>query len=41
MARVRGLGGFCYPNPFPGTAYGTFRRELESPDSPRRYRRAY
>ena len=23
MATVRGLGGFCYPNPFPGTAYGT------------------
>jgi hypothetical protein len=20
---VRGLGGFCRPNPFPGTAYGT------------------
>jgi hypothetical protein len=30
MATVRGLGGFCYPNPFPGTAYGDFRRELES-----------
>ena len=23
LATVRGLGGFCYPNPFPGTAYGT------------------
>ena len=23
MATVRGLGGFCYPNPFPGTAHGT------------------
>jgi hypothetical protein len=23
LATVRGLGGFCQPNPFPGTAYGT------------------
>ena len=23
LAQVRGLGGFCQPNPFPGTAYGT------------------
>ena len=23
LATVRGLGGFCRPNPFPGTAYGT------------------
>jgi len=23
MATVRGLDGFCYPNPFPGTAFGT------------------
>ena len=23
MATVRGLGGFCYPNPLPETAYGT------------------
>ena len=23
MATVRGLGGFCYPNPYPGTAFGT------------------
>ena len=22
-AQVLGLGGFCRPNPFPGTAYGT------------------
>jgi len=22
MATVRGLGGFCYPNPFPGTPTG-------------------
>src|SRR5262245_3787575 len=29
LATVRDLGGFCQPNPFPGTAYGT-PRELES-----------
>jgi hypothetical protein len=23
MAQVWGRGGFCRPNPFPGTAYGT------------------
>jgi hypothetical protein len=23
LAQVRGLGGFCRPNPFPGSAYGT------------------
>jgi hypothetical protein len=23
LAYVWGLGGFCQPNPFPGTAYGT------------------
>ena len=23
LAQVWGLGGFCRPNPFPGTAYGT------------------
>src|SRR5256712_5076860 len=40
MATVRGLGGFCYPNPFPGTAYGTSAGSWSSPDSPRRYRRA-
>lgn len=40
MATVRGLGGFCYPNPFPGTAYGTSAGSWGSPDSPRRYRRA-
>lgn len=39
MATVRGLGGFCYPNPFPGTAYGTSAGSWNPPDSPRRYRR--
>ena len=23
LAQVWGLGGFCRPNPFPGSAYGT------------------
>jgi hypothetical protein len=41
MATVRGLGGFCYPNPFPGTAYGTSAGSWNPPDAPRRYRRAY
>ena len=39
MATMRGLGGFCYPNPFPGTAYGTSAGNWNPPDSPRRYRR--
>ena len=30
-ATVLGLGGFCRPNPFPGTAYGDGRRKLEYP----------
>jgi hypothetical protein len=41
MATVRGLGGFCYPNPFPGTAYGTSAGSWNPPDAPRRNRRAY
>jgi hypothetical protein len=41
MATVRGLGGFCYPNPFPGTAYGTSAGSWSAPDAPRRNRRAY
>lgn len=40
LATVRGLGGFCQPNPFPGTAYGTSAGSWNSPDSPRRNRRA-
>ena len=38
LATVRGLGGFCQPNPFPGTAYGTSAGSWNPPDSPRRYR---
>jgi Protein of unknown function (DUF3551) len=41
LATVRGLGGFCRPNPFPGTAYGTSSGSWNVPDSPRRYRRPY
>jgi len=40
-ATVRGLGGFCQPNPFPGTAYGTSAGGWNLPVSPRHYRRAY
>ena len=41
MATVRGLGGFCQPNPFPGSAYGTSAGGWNRPDTPRRSRRAY
>ena len=41
MATVRGLGGFCYPNPYPGTAFGTSAGGWNPPDTPRRPRRAY
>ena len=41
MATVRVLGGFCYPNPYPGTAYGTSAGSWNPPDAPRRHRRAY
>jgi hypothetical protein len=41
LATVRGLGGFCQPNPFPGTAYGTSAGSWNRSDSPRRYRRAH
>ena len=40
-ATVLGLGGFCRPNPFPGTAYGTSAGSWNTPGSPRRYRRSY
>jgi hypothetical protein len=40
-AQVLGLGGFCRPNPFPGTAYGTSAGSWNPPDSPRRYRHAH
>jgi hypothetical protein len=32
LATVRGLGGFCRPNPFPGTAYGTSSGSWNVPD---------
>jgi Protein of unknown function (DUF3551) len=40
-ATVRGLGGFCYPNPYPGTAFGTSAGSWNARDAPRRPRRAY
>jgi Protein of unknown function (DUF3551) len=40
-ATVQGLAGYCAPNPFPGTAYGTSSGSWNTPDSPRRYRRSY
>ena len=40
-ATVLGLGGFCRPNPFPGTAYGTGAGGWNTSDSPRLYRRSY
>jgi hypothetical protein len=36
-ATVLGLGGFCRPNPYPGTGAGSWN----TPGSPRRYRRSY
>jgi hypothetical protein len=38
-ATVNGLAGYCSPNPFPGTAYGTSAGNWNVPNSPRRYRR--
>jgi hypothetical protein len=40
-ATVRGIGGSCRPNPFPGTAYGTSAGSWNAPAAPRRYQRAY
>ena len=40
-ATVRGIGGFCRPNPFPGTAYGTSSGSWNSPTPSKRYQRAY
>jgi len=40
-ATVRGIGGSCRPNPFPGTAYGTSAGSWDAPAAPRRYQRAY
>ena len=38
-ATVHGLAGYCAPNPFPGTAYGTGAGSWGTPNTPRRYRR--
>jgi len=38
-AYVLGLGGWCRPNPFPGTAFGTSGTWSSGP--PRQYRRGY
>jgi hypothetical protein len=38
-ATVNGLAGYCSPNPFPGTAYGTSAGSWNVPNSPRRYQR--
>ena len=38
-AQVLGLGGWCRPNPFPGTAFGTSGTWSSGP--PRRYRSGY
>ena len=40
-ATVRGLGnGFCAPNPYPGTAYGS-GGSWNTPKSRKRYQRSY
>jgi uncharacterized protein DUF3551 len=39
-ATVRGIGGSCRPNPFPGTAYGTSAGSWNAPTS-KRYQRTY
>ncbi len=38
-AQVLGLGGWCRPNPFPGTAFGTSGTWSSGP--PRQYRGGY
>jgi hypothetical protein len=40
-ASVRGVGGFCRPNPLPGTAYGTSSGNWNAPNSPKRFQRTY
>jgi hypothetical protein len=40
-ASVRGVGGFCRPNPLPGTAYGTSSGSWNAPNSPKRVQRTY
>ena len=41
FATVQGLAGYCAPNPFPGTAYGSSAGSWGSRGTPRRYRRGY
>jgi len=41
LATVRGIGGFCRPNPFPGTAYGTSSGSWNAPNSLSHHQRAY
>jgi hypothetical protein len=40
-ATVRGIGGFCQPNPFPGTAYGTSAGSWNATPSSGRRQRSY
>src|SRR2546429_8309004 len=39
FATVQGLAGYCAPNPFPGTAYGSSAGSWGGGGAPRRYRR--
>jgi len=41
FATVQGLAGYCAPNPFPRTAYGSSAGGWDGRNAPRRYRRAY
>jgi Protein of unknown function (DUF3551) len=41
FATVQGLAGYCAPNPFPGTAYGSSAGSWDTRKAPRRYRRDY
>ena len=41
FATVQGLAGYCTPNPFPGTAYGSSAGSWGGRGTPRRYRRGY
>lgn len=41
FATVQGLAGYCAPNPFPGTAYGSSAGSWNSRKAPSRYRRDY
>jgi hypothetical protein len=41
FATVQGLAGYCAPNPFPGTAYGSSAGGWNGRKASRRYRRDY